>query len=183
MANPAFVQQNTSDPNTSSSSRTCVFSAAQTAGNANVVHIAYAGGAGVIGTVTDTKLNSYTLLTSVAIGSTNRLWTYVAQNIAVATAGANTVTVTVTSGAAAAWCIGILEYNNVVTTSLTDGSNVGSNAGSTGPATTANITTTNAADMLISCAFCQSLAPTGPGSGYTQRALTVNLGLLTPRRP
>ena len=34
-------------------------------------------------------------------------------------------------------------------------------------------------DILVSCAFCHTSAPTGPGAGFNQRVLTVNNELLS----
>jgi hypothetical protein len=183
MANPTFVQVNNTDPNTSSTSRTCLFTGAQTAGNANVIHIFAGGSSLTINTPTDTKGNTYVLLKNSNLAAPiNRLWTYVATNIAVATANSNTVTVTSSAGAVVQWGVIILEYGNVATASIADGTAT-SGTGTTGTtATSASLTTTNAADMLVSCCFCVSQAPSGAGSGYTSRVITTAAAFMAQDR-
>ena len=179
MANPAFVQGNSADTNVSATTRTAVFSSAQTAGNCNVVAIGVFGSSATINSVVDTKGNAYSVIKTQANGTLTTFWIYAATNIAVATAGSNTVTVTL-GATLGSWAIATAEYSSISTSSVAtagDGS-ISATGTSTGPATTAALTTTNAVDLLVACGGCRSLAPTGAGTGYTQRTLTTNNDLL-----
>ena len=128
MPNPIFIQSNSADTNISSTSRTVVFSGAQTAGNCNVVDIAIGGTSQIINSVTDNKGNPYTLIATSPNGTQSTLWTYVAVNIAAATAGTNTVTV-IMAAAVPTFAVAIREYGNVFSTGLIDGSTVATGAG------------------------------------------------------
>lgn len=176
MANPVFVQSNSSDTGLTTTTRAAAFSSAQTAGNCNVVAIAVFNAAPTISSVVDTKGNTYTLAKSSPNSTTTNVWIYVAPNILAATAGANTVTVTV-SAATQSYAIAIAEYANVASSSPVDITGLGT-GNSAGPATTAAFTTTNAIDLIVAAGACASLAPTGAGTGYTQRVLTATNDLL-----
>jgi hypothetical protein len=167
-----YVQGNYATPPTPQTTVSVPFTAAQGAGDLNVVVVAWFDTTAVVSTVTDDSGNTYTP----AVGPTTisgSPWPisqsiYYARNIATAAAGANSVTVTF-SPAAAYPDIRILEYsgadpnNPVDVTAASSGSSTTSSSGSA--------TTTNPIDLLFS-ANTVDTNTTGPGSGFTQRLLT-----------
>ena len=91
----SFVQQNYAVPQTSQSSVSVVYTAAQVAGDTNIVAIGWNDATSSPTAVVDTKGNTYVL----TVGPTRQtgvqsMATYVAKNVVAAAAGANTVTVT-----------------------------------------------------------------------------------------
>jgi hypothetical protein len=162
------VQGNYADPQSPQTTVNATFSAAQTAGDLNIVVVGWGGSTATVTSVTDTRGNTYklavgpTILAGVATQSI-----YYAANIAASAAG-NIVTVAF-SGAAPYPDIRILEYqgadpNNPV--DVTAASSGNSATSSSGPATT-----TNATDLIFGANYVQN-ATTGPGSGFTSRLLT-----------
>jgi len=140
----AFVQSNSADPQTAQTSVPVTYTAAQTAGNLNVVVVGWNDATSTVASVVDSKGNSYAL----AVGPTVQSGTasqsiYYAKNIASAAAGANTVTVTFNT-AAAFPDIRIAEYagvdlvNPVDVTAASQGNSSSSSSGA--------VTTTNAND-------------------------------------
>src|SRR5579875_2242897 len=106
-----YVQGNYSTPQTPQSSVTVTYTAAQAAGDLNVVAVGWNDTTATVSSITDKSGNTYTL----AVGPTVRSGfgtqsIYYAKNIAAAAAGANTVTVTF-STAAVYPDIRILEYS------------------------------------------------------------------------
>ena len=106
----SYVQCNYATPQTAQITVSVTFTAAQAAGDLNVVAVGWNDGAAAVSTVTDRSGNTYTR----AVGPTSSLGTvsqsiYYAKNIVAAAAGTNTVTVTF-STAAANPDIRILEY-------------------------------------------------------------------------
>jgi hypothetical protein len=153
---------------------TVPFTAAQAAGDLNVVVVGWYNTSAAVSTVTDTSGNTYAL----AVGPTTYSSStepclqsiYYAKNIAAAAAGANSVTVTFST--AADWPdIRILEYsgadpnNPVDVTAASSGSSTTSSSGSA--------TTTNATDLLFGANTVWT-GTTGPGSGFTERLLSYN---------
>jgi hypothetical protein len=164
-----YVQGNYATPQTSKTTVNVPFTAAQSAGDLNVVVVGWNDSTATVSTVKDTLNNSYIL----AVGPTVQAGVasqsiYYAKNIAGAAAGANTVTVTFAS-AAAYPDIRILEYkgadlaNPVDVTAASSGNSATSSSGA--------VTTTNATDLLFGANLVQSVT-TGPGSGFTKRLLT-----------
>src|SRR5207249_8251118 len=95
----AFVQVNSATPASSATTVTVPFTAAQTAGNFNIVVVGWNDVTHSVASMSDSKGNAY----SVAVGPTANAngggltqTIYYAKNIAAAAAGANTVTVTFT---------------------------------------------------------------------------------------
>lgn len=165
----AYVQGNFATPQTSQTAVSVTFTAAQAAGDLNVIVVGWNDSTATVNTVTDTSGNMYvpavgpTAITGVLSQSI-----YYGKNIKSAAAGANTVTVTF-SIAAAYPDIRILEYsgadlNNPV--DVTAGSSGNSATGSSGPATS-----TNATDLIFGANMVTSYT-NGPGSGFTSRLLT-----------
>jgi hypothetical protein len=172
-ATTSFVQINAAVPQTSQSSVSLPFNAAQTAGNLNLVVVGWNDVTSTVSSLTDTRGNTYQL----AIGPTKRTTfgtqsIYYAKNIAAAAAGANTVSVTF-SGAAPAIDVRIAEYaglDRVNPLDVTVGA-TGANATSSSGA----VTTTNANDLLVA-ANCVATTTRAAGSGYTSRVITVPNG-------
>ena len=162
-----YVQGNYATPQSSLTTVSITFTAAQAAGDLNVVAVGWSNSTATVSTVTDWQ-HLYgavgpTVQTGVASQSI-----YYAKNIAAAAAGANVVTVTF-SIAAAYPDIRILEYSGadpnipVDVTAASSGSSATSSSGS--------VTTTNPTDLIFGANLVQTLT-SGPGSGFTQRLLT-----------
>ena len=165
----AFRQVNAAVPQTPQITVTVPFTAAQTAGNLNVVAIGWSTPTVQVIGVTDTTGNTY----SVAAGPTVQAGVqaqvmYVAPNIVGVGANVNNVSVTF-SGAAAFPDVRIAEYSGLATTSPVAGG-----AGAVGRSTTSNsgpinVTATNA--LLIGANYVSSRT-TKPGTNYTTRVIT-----------
>ncbi len=164
-----YVQGDFATPQMPSTSVTVPFTAAQTAGDLNVVVVGWNDSTAAVSTVTDGSGNTYTLAVGPTVQSgvaTQSI--YYAGDISAAAAGANSVTVTF-STAAVYPDIRILEYggadpnNPVDVTAASSGNSAMSSSGS--------VMTTNAADLLFGANLVQTLT-NGPGSGFTQRLLT-----------
>jgi fibronectin type 3 domain-containing protein len=165
-----YVQGNYADPQSSPVAVSVTYTAAQTAGNLNVIVVGWNDTTATVSSVTDTAGNVYTLAVGpTAISGVESQSVYYAKNIAPAAAGANVVTVTF-SVAAAFPDIRVLEYggadpvNPVDVTAASSGNSSTSSSGS--------VTTTNANDLIFGANLVQSTT-NGPGSGFTSRLLTV----------
>ena len=142
------------------------YTAAQTAGDLNVVMVGWADTVATVTSVTDSVGNTYQL----AVGPTKFATTltqsiYYAKNIGAAAANGNVVTVKF-SGAALYPDIRILEYNGIDLISPVDGTSA-----LTGTATTSSsgsLATTNANDLLVAGNDVADHT-TGAGTGYTLR--------------
>src|SRR5262245_49394758 len=137
----AFVQVNSATPQTNSTTVAIPFTAAQTAGNLNVVVVGWNDATAQVQSVVDSRGNVYlravgpTVMTGAATQSI-----YYAANIAAAPANGNTVTVTFSQAAAFA-DVRIAEYSGVSTVNPVDVT-----AAATGTSATSNsgaVTTTN----------------------------------------
>ncbi len=107
----SYVQGNSATPQTAQSMVSVPFTAAQSAGDLNVVVVGWNDSTAVVSAVTDTKGNPYTR----AVGPTVQSGTasqsiYYAKNITAAGAGANTVMQVTFATAAVSADIWILEY-------------------------------------------------------------------------
>ena len=174
----AFVQVNKTVLSTTVTSATIPYTAAQNAGDLNVVIIGWEDAIANIVSVTDTKGNSYAL----AVGTTrspgnNSLAMYYAKNIAAATTGANTVTVTFNTGAPLP-DIRIAEYSGIDTISPLDASN---GATGSGTAVSTAAMTTTAANELIVGGDQLANSTNAVGTGFTQRVLTSHSHVLEDR--
>jgi hypothetical protein len=164
-----YVQGNYATPQSTQTSVTVTFTAAQIAGDLNVVAVGWNDGTAAVSAVTDNSGNTYTL----AVGPTVQAGTasqsiYYAQNILGAAAGANSITVTF-SPAAAYPDIRILEYSGADPNNPVDVTVTGS--GNSATSSSGSVTTTNATDLLFAANLVQSTT-TGPGAGFTSRLLT-----------
>ncbi len=176
---PAFVQRNYLAPG--SAARTTVtvpYAAAQTAGNLNVVVIAWNDGTTNVQAVTDTRGHVYRLAVGpTRVSATASLAIYYAANITASAANANSVTVTF-NAATVYPDVRIAEYSGI---SATDPLDVA--IGATGTGTTANsgsVTTTNANDLLVGGNYIATYT-NAAGSGYTSRVITSDGNLLEDR--
>src|SRR4051812_37873333 len=90
-----FVQQNSNAPFTTISSITATYTAAQAAGDLNVVVISWEASAGSVQSISDSSGNTYTAAVGPTLlsGIANQT-IYYAKNIHAAAANANTITVT-----------------------------------------------------------------------------------------
>lgn len=164
-----YVQGNYVTPQSQQTKVTVAFSAAQSAGDLNVVVVGWNDATATVTSVTDTAGNAY----APAVGPTVQAPVasqsiYYAKNIASAAAGANTVTVTF-SVAAAYPDIRVLEYKGADTVSPVDVT--AASTGNSATSSSGSVTTNNATDLLFGANLVQT-ATTGPGSGFTSRLLT-----------
>jgi hypothetical protein len=164
-----FVQGNYATPhNQGTAPVTATFTAAQTAGDLNVVMIGWNDTTSTVKSVTDTVGNSYAVAAVPTLLSGNATHViYYAKNIGAAVANGNTVTVNF-NGSAIAPDVRILEYAGADTSSPLDTS-----AGATGTSTTSTVTVTtaNVNDLIIAGNYVEQVT-TGPGAGFTSRMIT-----------
>jgi len=165
----SYVQGAYVDPQTPPASVPVTFTAAQVAGDLNVVVVGWNDSTTTVSAVTDTSGNTYTRAVGPMVIALNLSQSiYYAKNIASAAAGANIVTVTFSS-APTAPDIRILEYrgadpnNPVDVTAASSGVSASSSSGFA--------TTTNATDLLFGATITTS-GTSGPGNGFTSRLLT-----------
>ena len=164
-----FIQSNYASPQSPQTLVSVTYTAAQIAGDLNVVAVGWNDATATVTGVTDTMGNQYTpaLLPTVQAGTASQV-IYYAKNIAAAAAGTNQVKVTF-SIAAVFPDIRILEYGGIDTVSPLDVA-VGAQ-GSTASSSSGAVTTTNANDLIIGANLVQTLT-TGAGSGFTSRMIT-----------
>src|SRR6267378_205841 len=166
----AYVQSNYAAPQTPQTTVAVPYTAAQTAGNLNVVVVGWNDSTATVLSLNDTSGNIYfPALTPTVQSGTASLVIYYAKNIAAAVAGANSVTVTFALAANFS-DIRIAEYSGLDPVNPLDvavgaqGNNATSSSGA--------VTTTNANDLLVGANMVQTMT-TGPGSGYTNRVITT----------
>jgi len=171
LATPAitYVQGNYATPQTPQTTMNVTFTAAQAAGDLNVVVVGWNDSTALVSAVSDRSGNTYTraIGPTVLSGSLSQS-IYYAKNIAPAAAGANSVTVTF-STAAAFPDIRILEYNGADPSDPVDVTTASS--GSSTTTSSGAATTTNATDLILGANIVMTTT-TGPGNGFTQRLLT-----------
>ena len=165
-----YIQGNYATPQSPQTTVTVTFTAAQSAGDLNVVAVGWNDGAAAVSAVTDACGNTYAL----AVGPTVQKGVasqsiYYAKNIASASAGANSVTVTFNI-AAVNPDIRILEYSGADPSNPVDITAAGH--GNSATSSSATVTTTNATDLIFGANLVQT-ATTGPGSRFTERLLTT----------
>jgi hypothetical protein len=168
-ANIAFVQGNYSVPQTPQSTVTVTYTAAQTAGNLNVIAVGWNDGTATVTSVTDSKGNVYSLAVgpTVLAGQASHA-IYYARNIAAAAANTNIVTVRF-NVAANYPDVRILEYSGLDpvsplhTVTAATGTSATSNSGSV------NVTASN---VLLVAANVVATLTSAPGSGFINRMIT-----------
>jgi hypothetical protein len=155
---------------TSGSSVAATFTAAQTAGNLNVVTVMWGDTVRTVSSVTDSKGNAYTL----AVGPTKTTGLtstiYYAKNIA---SGSNTVTVAF-NGTAAYPNVNVMEYGGLDTASPLDISTAATGTGTTANSGSAQ---TISANELIVGAGNPSSVFTSAGSGFSSRTINTFGGI------
>ena len=169
----SFVQGNYADPQSSQTSVSVPFTAAQTAGNLNLVVISWKDSTATVRQITDSKGNTYTRAVGPTIisGAASQS-IYYAKSIVSATAGGNSVTVAFSTSAKNP-DIRILEYSGADTTSPIDVTHANSGNGRT--ASSGSATTTNATDLIVGADIALAIT-NGPGTGFTSRVLTSPQG-------
>ena len=160
-----FVQVKSATPQGASSSVAVTYSAAQTAGNLNVVEVGWNDTTSSVSSVTDSNGNSYALAVGPTRGTGLSQSIYYAKNIV---GGSNTVTVTF-SKAAAIVDLRALEYSGLDT-----GNPLDATAGASGTGTSGNsgAATTSSANELIVGAGMTLGAFTKAGTGFTSSIIT-----------
>ncbi len=164
-----YVQGNYATPQTPQATVNVTFTAAQVAGDLNVIVVGWSDSTASVGSVTDSKGNAYTLAVGPTIQSGVASQSiYYAKNIVSAAAGTNTVTVTF-STAAVYPDVRILEYNGADPNSPVDVT--AANSGNSAISSSGSATTSNPTDLIFGANLVQTTT-TGPGSGFTSRLLT-----------
>jgi hypothetical protein len=168
-ASVQYVQGNYSDPQTSQSPVSVPFTAAQLAGDLNVVVVGWFDSTTQVSSVMDSMGNPYILAVgpTVVSGFVSQA-IYYAKNITAAPANGNTVTVKF-NGQAAYPDIRILEYSGADPNSPLD--RVAAGTGTNSPTNSGSVTTTNASDLIFGASVVWT-SNTGPGNGFTMRILT-----------
>jgi hypothetical protein len=167
-ATVAFIQGGNADPS-SSASVSVTLSAAQAAGDLNLVIVGFGDNISKLTSITDTRGNQYTLAAGATTSAGHGVQViYYAKSIAAAAAGANTVTVKFT-GTVLYPDVRVVEYSGLDPNNPLD---VAIGASGTGTAVNSGvITTTNANDLLVGADYIGA-GFTAVGSGYTQRIVT-----------
>jgi len=164
----AFMQSN-SGPATIQAANTTVavtYTAAQTAGDTNIVVIGWGDTTSTISSVTDSNLNTYAPAVGPTSGTGLRQSIYYATNIA---GGSTTVTVTFNQ-AAAYPDVRILEYKGLDPTAPLDQA---LGAGGTGAAANSGSVSTTAASELIFGAGTSGTRFSAAGTGFTSRLINL----------
>ena len=176
---PNYVQGNYAAP-TWQSSVTVPYTAAQTAGDLNVVIVGWNDSTTQVTSLTDSKGNVYQL----AVGPTVLTGSpalsqavYYAKINSAATAGANAVTVKF-NAAAYYPDIRILEYSGIDPVNPVDVS--ASATGNSAITSSGAVTTKNPMDLLVGANVVWTMT-SGPGSGFTQRLLTPDGDIVQDR--
>jgi len=169
VSTPAFVQRNSTAPQSAQTSVVLPFTLAQTAGNLNVVIVGWNDTTAQVSSVTDTKGNTYVRAVGPTASSGMSQSIYYAKNIVAAAANANSVTVTFNVAAQFA-DIRQLEYSGIDPVNAVDVTAVGSGTGAT--SSTAAVTTTAAVDLLVAGNMVSTLT-SAAGTGFTNRVITT----------
>ena len=163
-----FIQGTYQTPQSPSTSVAVTYTAAQSAGDLNVVAVGWNDTTSTVSSITDTSGNTYVLAVGPTVGTALTQSIYYAKNIAAAVAGANTVTVRF-SAAAAFPDVRILEYSGLNPTSPLDVTAAAAGSGS--PSNSGSATTTSANELIFGANVVQHTT-TGAGSGFTSRIIT-----------
>jgi hypothetical protein len=165
----SYMQGADATPQSPQTSVNVTFTAAQAAGDLDVVVVGWNDSTATVKTVTDKVGNTYTRAVGPTVQSGAASQSiYYAKNIASAAAGANVVNVTF-SKAAVSPDVRILEYKGADPNSPVDVTAASSGNGAT--SSSGSINTTNATDLIFGANLVQTIT-SGPGSGFTKRLLT-----------
>lgn len=167
----AFVQANAATPQSPQAQTTVTYTAAQIAGDTNILVIGWNDATSNIVSVTDSAGNIYQLAAPIVRGSGLSQAIYYASNIKAAAAGANTVTVTF-NAAAPYVDLRATEYSGL-TASPVDAT--ASSAGTTATASTASVATTAAHELIFAAGTTAGLF-SGAGTNFTTRLITTPNG-------
>jgi PKD repeat protein len=173
----AFVQTNNATPQGSAPTVQVPFKSAQSAGNLNVVIVGWEDLTSTVASVTDSMGNVYVKAVGPNSGARTSQSIYYAKNIKAAGANANTVTVKL-SGPAQYPDIRVVEYSGVDPVNPVD--KVAAGAGNSALASTSSVTTSQANTLLFASTMVWTHI-TGPGSGFTQRAMTYDGNIVEDR--
>jgi len=149
-----------------------VYTAAQAAGDLNVVVAGWRNNACTITSVTDNSANAYVLALGPTHLNNETQSIYYAKNIAAAGAGVNKATVLFSCTGTLNNDVRIAEYSGMSTTNPVDV--VSSLTAFTSTCATPAVTTTNANDLLFGTNYV-IVEPISAGTGYTSRVVTTNL--------
>jgi len=164
-----YIQGNYATPQSPQTTVNVVYTAAQNAGDLNVVAVGWNDGIATVSSVVDSSGNQYTpAVGPTVVSNFGSQSIYYAKNIRAAGAGANTVTVTF-STAAVAPDIRILEYSGADTNNPVDVT--AADSGNSASSSSGAATTTNPTDLILGANLVYT-ATGGPGSGFTSRMIT-----------
>lgn len=169
IAPPAFVQANAATPQTSQTQVSVAYTAAQVAGNTNIVVIGWDNTTSNILSVTDSAGNVYQLAAPTTRGSGLSQAIYYASNIKAAGTGANTVTVTFNT-ATPYVDLRAVEYSGLNSLNPIDAA--ASTTGTGATASTASVTTTNAQDLIFAAGTTKG-SFSAAGANFTNRIITT----------
>jgi IPT/TIG domain len=155
---------------TSGSSEAIAFSAAQTAGDLNVVAVMWGDATSTVSSVTDSKGNTYALAVGPTKGTGLTSAIYYAKSIA---SGSNTVTVKFNRTAGYP-NVNVLEYSGLDVANPLDVSAGGSGSGTT--ATSGSAATTSANELIVGAGNPSSVF-TSAGSGFSSRMINAYGGI------
>jgi hypothetical protein len=161
----SFVQVRSATPQTASASVAVAYTAAQAAGNLNIVAVGWNDTTSTVSSVTDSRGNAYTLAIGPTTGTGLRQSIYYAKNIL---AGTNTVTVKFNQAVAYA-DVRVLEYKGLDPSNPLDVTAGAAGSGTTPSSGTASSTSAN---ELIFGAGMTTTHFTGAGTGFTSRIIT-----------
>jgi hypothetical protein len=167
-ATPTFVQVRSATPQTPQSTVALAYTGAQTSGDTNIVAVGWNDATSTITAVTDSAGNAYQVAAPIARGNGLSQAIYYARNVKAAAAGSNTVTVQL-SGAVPFVDLRIAEYRGLDPVNPFDGA--ASAAGTGATATSGNVTTTAASELLLGAGMTTGTF-TGSSSGATTRLIT-----------
>lgn len=168
-AAPGFVQHRYVAPGSGTTRTNVGFSAAQSAGNLNVVAIGWRDSAASVVSVTDTRGNAYRLVAGpTVVSGVATQAVYVAENILAAPGGGNIVKLAFSAPVTGA-DVRIAEYSGVATASAVMSTRAGT--GSAALTTSGPVTTTGANTLLVATTLSGQKV-TAAGSGFTKRIIT-----------
>jgi glucose/arabinose dehydrogenase/chitodextrinase len=168
VATPTFVQVNSATPQTPQSTVAVTYTGAQAAGDTNVIAIGWNSTASNVTSVTDSAGNTYQLAAPAARGNGLSQTVYYAKNITASAAGTNTVSVQFPTTLPYV-DVRILEYSGLDPVNPLDATS--SQSGSSATATSGNVTTTAANDLLFGAGMTTGLFNGSP-AGFTTRIIT-----------
>jgi hypothetical protein len=167
-----FVQVNSATPQTTQGTVNVPYVQGQGAGDLNVVAIGFSDTTSTITSVTDAAGNVYQPATPLTRGSGMSQAMYYAKNIKAAAGGTNVVKVQF-SGAVPYADIRILEYSGLDLVNPLDTSASGAGTGSA--ASSGNLTTTAAKELIVGAGYTTGLFA-GGNNGFTSRIITPTDG-------